>query len=152
MAATDIYYPDFDLGEFRYATARYVKLLIRARWRCDPGFLSQADLLAWGLEDIGRDRCPAWKLLDQAALSLGYLNLHFLPRCGSGAVRETDEGTPEGRLISAVVGLAQSEGGGPCHNGALLEASRQLRDGKALNWGDLVEWNLLDGIRADLDQ
>lgn len=111
MTATDIYYPDYDLGEFRYATARYVRLLIRARWKCDPGFLRQADLAAWDLDDIGRDRWPAWKLLDQAALALGYLNLHFLPRCGSGGVREVDEATPEGRLIWAVVGLAPTEGG-----------------------------------------
>src|SRR5829696_5597613 len=120
----EIYRPDFDLGAFRHAAARYVKLLIRARWKCDPGFLGQDDLAAWGLADIGRDRWPAWRLLHQAALALGHLNVEFLPRCGSGGVRETDESTPEGRLISALAGLDQADGGGPEHNGALLAAAR----------------------------
>src|SRR5690348_5823804 len=108
-----VYYPDFDLGSFRYAVARYVKLLIRARWQCTPGFLAKADLTAWSLQDIVADHWPAWRLLDQAAAALGLLNTQFLPRCGSGGVREIDAAAPEGRLIFAVAGLAQSEGGGP---------------------------------------
>jgi excisionase family DNA binding protein len=152
MTNREFYYPDFDLGEFRYTVARYCKLLIRARWKCDPGFLDEADLAAWGLEDIGTDRWSACQLLDQAAAALGHLNRHFLPRCGSGGVRETDESTPEGRLIWVIAGLVPTDGGGPAHNAALLEASRQLRDGKPLDWGALVEWDCLKEIRANLDQ
>jgi hypothetical protein len=81
------------------------------------------------------------------------LNSEFLPRCGSGGVRETDESTPAGRLISAVTGLTEvGDGGGPTHNGALREAARQLRDGKGVDWRSLVAWDSLEAIRADLDQ
>jgi hypothetical protein len=148
-----VYHPDFDLGDFRFAVARYAKLLIRARWKSDPGFLSRQHLLAWGLQDIESDQWVSWKLLDQAAGALGILNMEYLPRCGSGGIRETDESTPAGRLISAVVGLAQvGDGGGPEHNGALREAARLLRDGKGVDWRALVAWDSLEAIRPDLDQ
>ena len=39
-----VYRPDFDLGDFRYAIAGYVKFLVRARWKCEPGFLSPVQL------------------------------------------------------------------------------------------------------------
>src|SRR4051794_27652403 len=97
----DLFRPAFDLGEFRYAVARYVKLLIRARWKADPSFLTQRDLAAWELSDVGKDRQPAWKLMGQAAQALGHLNDQFLPRCGSGGIKETDSATPVGRLIDA---------------------------------------------------
>jgi hypothetical protein len=36
----DFFHPNFDPGEFRRTAAKYVKLLIRARWRSEPGFLT----------------------------------------------------------------------------------------------------------------
>lgn len=150
-APPDAYRPDFDPGKFRYAAALYANLLIRARWKCEPGFLAEADLAAWGLEEIGTDRWPAWRLLGQAAAVLGTINTQFVERCGSGGVRAADESTPEGRLVYAVSFLASTEGGGPEHNGALVEASRQLREGGAVDWPSLVAWETLPAIRADLD-
>src|SRR4051812_40768846 len=97
--AGDVFYPDFDLGIFRYTVARYVKLLIRSRWKCEPNFLSPDQLAAWGLDAIGKDPNPAWRLLEDAAHALAHLNAEFLPRCGSGGVQPGDECTPEGRLI-----------------------------------------------------
>ena len=128
-------------------------MLIRGRWQSEPGFLGEAGLAAWGLLDIGEDNWPASKLLDRAASALGLLNTQFLPRCGSGGVRETDETTPEGRLVSAIAGLAEvGNRGGPHHNGALLEAARLLREGKDVEWASLVAWDSLGAIRADLDE
>jgi hypothetical protein len=147
-----IFYPDFDLGAFRFAVARYVKLLIRARWKHQPGFLSQAELAQWHLDDIESDPLPSWRLLELAAAALGLLNSEFLPRCGSGGVRETDESTPEGRLIGDVAFLAETEGGGPFHNFALLSASITLRKGLAVDWDKLVVWSRLPTIRSDLDK
>lgn len=148
----ELYFPDFDLGVFRLSVARYVKLLIRSRWRSEPGFLDRERLAAWGLEDIGNDRWPAWKFVHQAAHALEHLNLHFLPRCGSGGVRFTDESTPEGRLICKVAFLSLHEGGGPDHNRPLLDAAMRLRDGQPVNWERLVSWGELDGVREDLDR
>ena len=146
-----VFHPDFNFGDFRYAVARYVKLLIRARWKTEPGFFFRKDLMAWGMQDIERDPWPACKLIDQAAIALGLLNTHFLPRCGSGGVRETDESTPTGRLIYAIVSLVPTEGGGPSHNGPLLRAAQMLRDGNDADWSSMVEWASLEAIRTDLD-
>ena len=43
---TDAYRSDFDAGKFRYTSALYAKLLIRARWKGDLGFIGEADLAA----------------------------------------------------------------------------------------------------------
>ncbi len=147
----ELYYPAYDLGEFRYVVARYVKLLIRARWCCEPRFLSEADLTAWGLADIATDQSKAALLMGQAADTLGHLNYDYLPRCGSGGVKETDQSTPAGRLIWAVVDLVPTEGGDRSHNFALVEAAQALAEDKSVNWTTLVEWSTLPAIRADLD-
>jgi hypothetical protein len=148
-----VYHPDFDLGNFRHAVARYIKLLIRARWKCEPGFLSQEDLAAWQLQDIEQDSQSSCMLLDQAAQALAHLNVEFLPRCGSGGICETDDSTAVGRLIGNVAGLAWlGSEGGPWHNSALVDAARMLRENKEVDWGWLVDWEMLQAIRADLNQ
>ena len=90
----DLYRPDFDFGEFRYSVARYVKYLIRARWKWDAEFLSDAQLTRWDLNNIRRDEHQAWQLLEMAAATLAILNTKFLPRCGSGGVIVNDDDTP----------------------------------------------------------
>jgi hypothetical protein len=152
MMNTDgMYYFDFDLGAFRYAAARYVKLLIRARWKVEPGFLPRETLTAWGLANIESDRSSAWQLLADAAQALGHLNTQFLPRCGSGGVSSPDESTPEGRLIVGVALLADIGHRGPEQNGALLDAAQRLREGTNIDWSRLVAWETLKSIRAGLD-
>jgi len=146
----DLYYPDYDLGKFRYAVARYVKLLIRARWKYNPNFLTPKELAAWELADIDADKWTAPLLMEQAAHALGDLNWTFLPRCNSGGVLVTDHTTPAGRLIWAVVNLVPIEGDSK-HNGALLHATQVLAAGKEVDWMALVRWDALPAIRADLD-
>lgn len=55
-----LHYFDFDSGEFRYAVARYIRLLIRARWKCEPGFLPGADLAQWELSTMPRISAGRW--------------------------------------------------------------------------------------------
>ena len=148
----DFFRPEFDLGEFRHAAARYVKLLIRARWKCEPKFLSTKALREWGLSNIEKDRFSASQLMRQAADALGELNDRFLPRCGSGGVSPTDDSTPEGRLISELSFLATPEGGAPYHNRALNDAAAALESGRPVNWGELVSWQQLPQIREDLNK
>src|SRR5579864_830815 len=150
--STEYSFPDFDLGTFRYAAARYVKMLIRARWRCQPGFFPVEELARWELQNIDTDLYPSWRLLMWSATALGTLNHEFLPRCGSGGVFETDPHTPEGRLIYDLSFLVNPEGGGPYHNEALLQAARNLSEERTVDWDSLVEWSWLPRIRADLDQ
>ena len=146
------YRSGFDLGEFRHAAARYIKLLIRARWKAEPGFLPESVLADWCLQDIAADRWPAPELLDQAAAALGEINTHYIHRCGSGGVREANESTPEGRLVYAIAFLADiGNAGGPSHNGALVEASQHLRASGKIDWASLVAWDSIAAIRADLD-
>lgn len=144
--------PDFDLAQFRYAVARYIKLLIRARWKCEPEFLRLQDLVRWELQKLNEDAYPAWRLLRDAADALARLNTEFLSRCGSGGIPITDESTPEGRLLESVAFLAETSGGGPFHNQPLLDATESLRSGAEVKWDSLVNWSTLPSIRDDLDQ
>ena len=147
----ELFRPEFDLGEFRYAIATYVKLLIRARWKQDSEFLASKELDRWELNNISEDPYPPWRLLEEAAVALGKLNQDFLPRCGSGGVRITDDSTPEGRLITAVAFLASCGGGGPYHNEDLLIASSRSRNDEETDWLKLVDWPKIAKIRDDLD-
>src|SRR5262249_23049529 len=90
---------DFDQGEFRHLAAKVVKLLIRARWKCEPAFLPYLDLPRWGLGDVEKDHASAPSLLEQAADALDELARRFLPGFSSGVPADwDDEPTPAGRV------------------------------------------------------
>jgi len=146
------FYPGVDPGEFRYTVAKFVKLLIRARWKADSGFLSRDDLERWGLSNIEEEPRTTAQLLGEAAEVLGDLNKNFIRRCGSGGIKESDESTPAGRLVDSVSGLVADCVSGPSHNIALVKAAQRLSDGKNIDWQTLVEWDMLRQIRDDLDQ
>lgn len=148
----DFYYPDFDLAYFRGDVARYVRLLILARWRCEPGFLPDEDIVRWEPLDIHQTVYPAWRLLAMAAEVLARLNTEYIPRCGTGGVLPTDESTPIGRLLPSIGFLAETLGGGPYHNAALLAAAEELQAGESVDWCRLVDWDSLAQIRDDLGQ
>lgn len=147
---------DFDLGAFRHAAAKYVKLLIRARWKDEPRFLSDQTLDHWNLLEIKDDRhlanrIPSWRLLEEAAGALGILNTEFLPRCGSGGIPVINCEKPEFRLMEEIAFLADQYGDYPHHNGTLLTAAKRRREGARIDWDTLVDWPRLPAIRADLD-
>ena len=147
----DLHPPDFDLGEFRHIVARYVKFLIRARWKTDAGFLADSDLTRWELNDIQQDTQQAWRLLEMAATTLATLNTEFIPRCGSGGVRVNDDDTPVSRLVESVAFLVDPEGGGPAHNQSLIEAAKVLQRGESVDWETIADWKSISAIRDDLD-
>jgi hypothetical protein len=150
MMDEGLFHADVDMGEFRYAAARYVKNLICARCKCEPGFLSDK-LSVWGVQDIDQSKGTACEYLYLAARDLAHLNTAFILRCGSGGVR-IGELDPAGRLVQELAFLAEiGYRGGPEHNGALLEAVQILSEGKPLDWDQLVKWDRLDAIRSDLD-
>jgi hypothetical protein len=147
-----VFRPDFDLTQFRHAVARYVKLLVRARWQSEPGFLSESDLQRWKLSDIAAESNPAWQLMREAALMLAELNTNYLPRCGSGGVMTTDTACAVGRLIPTIAFLVNgSLAAGPHHNQPLLMAAGALRKGQEIDWVELVDWEMLASVRDDLD-
>jgi hypothetical protein len=144
--------PQFDRGMFRWTVARYIKRLIRARWKSEPDFLSDDDLQRWRLANIRDDSEESWRLLSKAAADLGMLNREFLPRCGSGGVAPVGEESPVSRLIMEVAFLAPSEGGGPDHNQDLVDAAEILKAGGSIDWENFVDWKKLPQIREDLDE
>jgi hypothetical protein len=145
-----IFYPTYDLGAFRYAVARYVKLLIRARWKSQPCFLSDHQLAKWHLEDIADDPYSETRLAAMAADALGIVNRDYMPLCGSGGIRETDD-SPVGRLIHYLFDFVRPDGGGPFHQGTLVEAVSLLKQGRPVDWKETVNWHLLGVIRDELD-
>jgi hypothetical protein len=144
--------PAFDAGQFRYLVARYLKLLIRARYLHDPGFISRSDLAAWDLSNIGDERQPAWQLVRAAADVLGKLNADYLPVSDSGGIEPLDESTPLSRVMVEVAFFVVQFGGGPYHNQALLNAASMLREGQQVDWPALAAWDRLGVIRADLSR
>ena len=147
----DLHPPDFDPGEFRYTVARYVRFLIRARWKSDGEFLSDSDLTRWELNDIQHDKLQAWQMLAMAADTLATLNTKFIQRCGSGGVNINDDDTPVLRLINFVAFLVPPEGGGPAHNQSLIEAAKVLQRGESVDWETIADWKSISAIRDDLD-
>jgi hypothetical protein len=63
MSDDYLFYPTFDLGAFRHAAARYVRLLIQSRLACKPGFLQVTELKAWKLEAFKADRSLSASLM-----------------------------------------------------------------------------------------
>jgi hypothetical protein len=133
------------------SVARFAKLLVRARWKVDPGFLPPGDLERWGLGNIAADPCPAWRLLARAADDLVALHDEYLGRCPSGGVPIMDRDTPEGHLVANTAVLADPFNSGPCDDRGLRVAASELRGGGTVDWR-LVDWDLLGLIRDGLDR
>lgn len=148
------FHPDFDHAAFRNTVARYIKLLIRARWILDPRFISNESLKRWKLSNIDQEPKQSWQLLRQAADTLAVLNTEYIPRCGSGGIPVMEDGDdqPVIRLIEKIAFFVSVDGGGPYHNQALVEASVKLQQTRTFNWEVLAEWHQLDAIRDDLDR
>jgi hypothetical protein len=149
-----LHYFDFDWGEFRYAVARYIKLLICARWKCEPGFLPETDLAEWQLTNIEKKNpASAEALLKEAAAHLDRLSSRFLPGCSSGGFPADwdSESTPVGRLQARIFELMYYDYASDI-NWPLVTATDCLRRQEKVDWLALVDWGLLPAIRADLDQ
>lgn len=141
----------FDESEFRIVAARYIKRLIRARWKTNPDFLTEEELRRWKLDNIADDSHEGWQLLQLATQDLGELNRDFIPRCGSGGVEPVGDKTPTARLVESLPFFAPWEGGGPDHNRELIDLANKLRDGGSIAWETLFRWQELSQLRNDLD-
>ncbi|MBY0232383.1 MAG: helix-turn-helix domain-containing protein [Gemmataceae bacterium] len=139
-------------GGLRSVAARCAKLLIRARWKGQPGFVAPAALSAWGLDGIKRDPVPAHALVEQAADALDALAARFLPCWASGGVpADWDDSTPAGRVQTLVFGLVRHDDEQSCLGQPLRAAATMLRAGESADWADLADWSLLPELRRCLD-
>src|SRR5262245_21159182 len=101
---------DFDQGGFRLSVARFIRLLIRARWKSEPAFLPYHDLPRWGLANVEEDRASAPSLLEQAADALDELARRFPPGFSSGVPADwDDELTPADRVQARLLQLTFSD-------------------------------------------
>lgn len=81
----------FDLGDYRYAVAKYVKLLIRARATAEPDFLSHEQYQRWKLSNIAADAYSIERLLQLAAAAHDHLWRNFIGPHGSGGGPRRDD-------------------------------------------------------------
>jgi hypothetical protein len=130
----------YDLGEYRYATAKLVKLLIRARAKVEADFLNANDYKRWGLANIQDDRDSPETLVQAAEVTNAYLWNSFIGPCGSGGIRLDD---PLGNLKEQVIRFSLS-----CEESELLA---KIRRGERIDWSQAAAWDLLPAIREGLD-
>lgn len=148
----DVFEPAFDPAKFRTHVAAFVKSLIRARWKHEPGFMTPAQLERWELKSIEQDKQTAWRNMQHAALQLAVLARNFIPFGPSGGLPLLRGATPVEILIEEVGFLVPGCGGDPDHNQELVDATAQLRANHHIDWASLVEWARLDVIRDLLDR
>lgn len=131
----------YDLGEYRYVVAAYIKYLIRARRIDEPDFLSDDELSRWGLEAGVPEILEKADLLWRAKQIISEeINHRFIPRCGSGGIQVN-----ESELNSVVAFFAD-------HLHDLPEAVRRARGEEPVDWSELARWEDLDFLRNELDQ
>jgi hypothetical protein len=135
--------PSFDEpgpGEYRYAAARFIKLLIRARAKVEPNFLCDHEYRRWELSRIRDDRGSVEHLLLMAAAAYDDLWRQFIGPNGSGGVAVDD---PLGELKERIVQF--------CFTSPPSELLNQIRTGQTIDWPRTASWGTLSAIRDGLD-
>jgi hypothetical protein len=137
-----------DQGRFRFAAAAVVRLLIRARDRAEPGFLTQKAYEEWSLKDRTRETLSVTELLEAALAKINDTNGRYVYFCASGGTScypdwldEGDVGTLKqllGEFIDAVYFLPL--------------AIQRSRNGQPIDWQSLVRWETLPELRKALDR
>jgi hypothetical protein len=130
----------YPLGEYRKAAAKYIKLMIRARAKTEPDFLSEEQYGRWNLCEIAADVYTVENLLRMADAAHEHLWGVFIGPHGSGGVAEDD---PRAELKQSVVRF--TTGTPPA------DLLNQLHEAGEIDWANVAEWALLDSIREGLD-
>lgn len=148
MDADDLLADPAALGRFRYTVAAVVKFLIRARRAKEPAFLSPAELESWNLNPKAAEKYTTTQLLELAKRNADELREPFICFCPSGGYgrRETWEGEGD---VGVVKGLFV-EFVNPIY--WLPQAIDDSRMGRALDWDQVAQWEVLPELRAALDR
>jgi hypothetical protein len=136
-----------EAGQLRYAAARVVKCLIRARAIEQPTFLRLEDYEAWELKPIGYERRKVPELLKAALATLKMTDGLFLELCESGGKSVREEWFSEGPLGDVKLHVASFVD----HINTLPEAIRQAESGHRVDWVELADWDALPAFRKALD-
>jgi hypothetical protein len=132
----------FDLGQFRYDAAAFIKLVIMARAKQEPKFLSEAEYRRWGLEKIADDPRTIEFLLAQAEQQHGKIWRTYIGPHGSGGADPND---PLAELKQDIAFFANWDV-------KLRDVIDKVRAGKQVKWQDVAHWDRLSAIRDGLDR
>lgn len=133
-----------ELGRLRWRAAEFIRCMIKARARIEPGFMSVADYERWELDGLSRKEQDVERLLQCALQLIREVNERWLERCGSGGMR-LDVADPLQNL-KELVGFFTD------YQWALPEAIRSVIAGRPVNWSELARWDDLPAIRGELDK
>jgi hypothetical protein len=132
----------FDLGQFRYDAAAFIKLVIRARAKKTPDFLSEAEYQRWGLENIADEPATIEFLLVQAEQQCEKIWRNYIGPHDSGGVDPDD---PIGQLKQDIAFFANWD----CR---LRDVVEKVQEGKRVRWQSVARWDRLSSIRDGLDR
>ena len=96
----------YDLRQYRNAVAKYLKLMIRARAKSEPNFLTPVEYSRWHLSKIAADQQTAEELLRMAKAAHDHLWRDFIGPHGSGGVHPDG---PRGEVKGAVVSYTTND-------------------------------------------
>ena len=135
----------FDPGAFRWAAADFLRCMIYARESADPGFLSDAEYERWQI-DRGRGKAyRSHEILQKALDKLRFLDDKYVGPRSSGGLPLYEGPLGELRLEVGLFVCGDPEWSIP-------EVIEKLRNGEAVDWEELAQWDGLAEIRDALDQ
>lgn len=133
-----------DLGRLRWQSAKFIRYMIRARAKVDPGFMSAADYERWELAGLSREDWGIDRLLGMALQLILAINDKYLERDGSGGM-QIDAKDPLQKFKELIGFFAD-------YQTALPEAIRDAIVGRPIGWPRLARWENLPAIRSELDK
>src|SRR4051812_30305873 len=91
MLVGKLAFDNIELGRLRWRAAEFIRYMIRARAKVDPGFLSAADYERWEVDGLSSNDWDVERLLRLALQLMNEINEKYLERCGSGGLRVCGE-------------------------------------------------------------
>jgi len=132
----------FDPGVYRYDAAAYVKYLLAARERAEPGFVTAEMHQKWHLKEDFPGVLNVYQLLTYAKKKISAIDVSYSEPGGSSGLGDVEEGSV-GDLQVEISFLVDGE--------ALDVAVSTAKNGQPIDWDNLVQWDKLDAIRDGLN-
>ena len=135
-------YDGMDLGAYRYAVARLLRLLIRARLTQEPEFLDPAEQRCWQLDTFQDDSRGGESILIEAVKANDVLYNTLLGPVNSMGIAADD---PRSELKEKVILLVQSIWSWAD------QSIIKLQDGEQVDWDEIIPIDKVRIIRDGLD-
>lgn len=136
---------EFDANEFRFACASFVKYLLAAREKDEPGFMSDEMHQRWDpnrqFPDGNRSVAQFLRLADK---SRRVIDVRYFEPGGSIGIGQTAHSSVEELQLDITFLVV--------HENGLQDAIGDVEAGREVDWEALVNWDKLPAIRAALDK